>query len=172
MAKFCKNFISDSQEVVQQAPAPVEGLVMSIFGKYDINNSGFLEKKEVLRLLNDLLANKGQPPATYAEFNKFFMSHDDNGDGVLSKNEVARFVRKFLGHPPTAKDLVSEQVSKIWQQYDIDRSGYLSRMETLRFLNDYLASKNLPPATMAAFNRFFNEIDVNGDEVISRGEMA
>lgn len=25
---------------------------------------------------------------------------------------------------------------------------------------------------MAAFNRFFNEIDLNGDDVISRGEMA
>ena len=76
------------------------------------------------------------------EFNKFFLAHDDNGDGVLSRGEVSRFVRKFLGHPPTAKDLVSEQVGKIWLQYDIDRSGYLSRMETLRFLNDYLASKN------------------------------
>jgi hypothetical protein len=39
-------------------------------------------------------------------------------------------------------------------------------------LNDYLASKNLPPATMASFNRFFNEMDLNGDDVISRGEMA
>jgi Ca2+-binding EF-hand superfamily protein len=116
--------------------------VLSIFDKYDINNSGFLEKKEALRLLNDLLASKGQAPATYVEFNKFFVAHDDNADGVLSRGEVARFVRKFLGHPATAKDLVAEQVGKIWSQYDVDRSGYLSRMETLRFLNDYLASKN------------------------------
>lgn len=172
MAKFCKNFINDSQVATAVAPAPVDGIVMSLFDKYDTNNSGFLEKKEALRLLNDLLANKGQPPATYLEFNKFFSAHDDNGDGVLSRAEGGRFVRKFLGHPPTAKDLVAEQVGKIWLQYDTDRSGYLSRMETLRFLNDYLASKNLPPATMAAFNRFFNELDVNGDDVLSRGEMA
>ena len=172
MAKFCLNFIHDNQETVAQTPAPVEGLVMQIFDKYDFNNSGFLEKKEVMSLLNDLLANKGEPPATYIEFNKFFTTHDDNGDGVLSRSEVARFVRKFLGHPPTAKDIVCEQVSKIWLQYDLDRSGYLSRMETLRFLNDFLASRNQPPATKATFNRFFNEIDLNGDDVISRREMA
>jgi len=175
MAKFCQNFIQDTEEVTtfrDQSPAPVEGLVMSIFDKYDFNNSGFLEKKEVMALMNDLLANKGEPPATYIEFNKFFTSHDDNGDGVLSRSEVARFVRKFLGHPQTAKDIVCEQVSKIWQQYDLDRSGYLSRMETLRFLNDFLASRNQPPATKAVFNRYFNEIDVNGDGVISRREMA
>lgn len=142
MAKFCKNFINDQQEATPVAPAPIDGLVLSIFDKYDINNSGFLEKKEALRLLNDLLASKGQAPATYVEFNKFFVAHDDNADGVLSRGEVARFVRKFLGHPATAKDLVAEQVGKIWSQYDVDRSGYLSRMETLRFLNDYLASKN------------------------------
>lgn len=45
-------------------------------------------------------------------------------------------------------------------------------METLRFLNDFLASRNQPPATKATFNRFFNEIDINGDDVISRREMA
>jgi len=71
MAKFCKNFINDSQAATAVAPAPVDGIVMSLFDKYDTNNSGFLEKKEALRLLNDLLANKGQPPATYLELTSF-----------------------------------------------------------------------------------------------------
>jgi len=129
-----------------------------------------LEQKELLRLLNEILTNKGQPPATYSQFNKFFAEIDDNGDGVISRAEISRFVRKFLGLPPTEADLVADNINKIWFQYDTDRSGYLNRMETLRFLNDYLGSKNQPPATMASFNRFFNEIDINGDDVLSRPE--
>jgi hypothetical protein len=62
MAKFCKNFVEEGREITPatQAPAPVEGMVMRIFDKYDINNSGYLEKKEVLGLLNDLLTDKGE----------------------------------------------------------------------------------------------------------------
>jgi hypothetical protein len=63
MAKFCKNFVEEGKEItapVAHAPAPVEGMVMRIFDKYDINNSGYLEKKEVLGLLNDLLTDKGE----------------------------------------------------------------------------------------------------------------
>jgi Ca2+-binding EF-hand superfamily protein len=117
-------------------------MVVKIFDKYDMNRNGFLEKKEILMLLNEILAGKGQLPATSTQFNKFFAEIDDNGDGVISRPEISRFVRKFLGYPATEKDLVADNVNKIWYQYDIDRSGYLNRMETLRFLNDYLASKN------------------------------
>ena len=81
---------------------------MKIFDKYDTNKSGFLDKRKTLRLLNNLLANKGEQPATSKEFNHYFEAHDDNSDGVISRDEGARFVRKFLGQPPTDKDLVSE----------------------------------------------------------------
>ena len=45
-------------------------------------------------------------------------------------------------------------------------------METHRFLNDYLESKNLQPVTMVAFNKLFNELDVNRDDVLSRVKIA
>lgn len=168
MTKFVKNFLS--KPLTQQSN--IDSMVEKIFDKYDDNRNGFLEKKECLRLMNEILADKSQPPATYTQFNKFFAEIDDNGDGIISRSEISRFVRKFLGMAPTEKDLVADNINKIWYQYDTDRSGYLNRMETLRFLNDYLASKNQAPATMASFNRFFNEVDVNGDDVISRPEMA
>lgn len=59
MAKFVKNFINDSQEATPIAPAPIDGLVLSLFDKYDANNNGYLERKEALVMLNDLLNSKG-----------------------------------------------------------------------------------------------------------------
>ena len=76
-------------------------MVERIFDKYDANRNGFLEKKEVLRLMNEILSDKGHPPATFTQFNKFFAEIDDNGDGVISRSEISRFVRKFLGLAPT-----------------------------------------------------------------------
>ena len=45
-------------------------------------------------------------------------------------------------------------------------------METHRFLNDYLESKKLQPVTRVAFNKLFNELDVNKNDVLSRVEIA
>jgi Ca2+-binding EF-hand superfamily protein len=50
-------------------------------------------------MLNELLASKGQPNATFNQFKKFFNEMDVNGDGVISKQEIIRFVRLFLGMP-------------------------------------------------------------------------
>lgn len=97
---------------------------------------------------------------------------DLNKDGVLQKNEIIRFVRKFLGTPLSELDVIIDTVNSIWYKFDIDRSGYLSRAETLRFLNDYLTDIGKQKASLQIFNRYFNELDVNGDNVISREEMA
>jgi YesN/AraC family two-component response regulator len=97
MSKFVKHFLL--KPVSQQSN--IDSMVERIFDKYDSNRNGFLEKKEVLRLMNEILADKGQTPATFTQFNKFFAEIDDNGDGVISRKEISRFVRKFLGLQPT-----------------------------------------------------------------------
>lgn len=74
----------------------IHEMVQNIFNKYDNNRSGYLEKRETLRLIDDILAEKGQPPATVAQFNRFFAEFDINGDNVLSKGEMTRFAKKFL----------------------------------------------------------------------------
>ena len=51
-------------------------------------------------------------------------------------------------------------------------SGTLDRRETLRFVNDFLAQRAQPPATVPQFSRFFDKFDVNGDGVLSKAEMA
>ena len=71
-------------------------MVYKIFAKYDKDRSGFLEKQEVLKLLDEILISQGRPQTTQTQFNRFFAEFDDNGDGVISKNECYNFVNNFI----------------------------------------------------------------------------
>jgi len=62
---------------------------------------------------------------------------------------MAKFFKEFLKNPNLKeRDEIIETVNRIWFKYDIDRSGALDRRETLRFVNDFLASKNMPPSSL------------------------
>lgn len=92
---FVKNFLNfpiDEDEDVQI-------MVMQIFNKYDANRNGCLERRETLELLNEILANRGQLPATPQVFTRFFNEIDLNRDGVVSKVEMTQFVKNFLSKP-------------------------------------------------------------------------
>ena len=158
-------------------------MVQQVWFEYDVDRSGFLDKRETLRFLNDILAQEGRQQATLSMFNRFFAEFDLNGDGRISKGEMARFLRKFMGLDENPKllqntnrnqleDEVASKVHAIWYKYDTDRSGFLDRRETYRFLNDLLTAQGKPQASLKQFNIFFNEIDVNRDETISKNEMA
>jgi Ca2+-binding EF-hand superfamily protein len=68
-------------------------MVLKIFNKFDTNRSGYLDKRETLNLLNEILANKGQPPPTITMFNRFFNKIDLNQDGFISRNEMTGFIK-------------------------------------------------------------------------------
>jgi hypothetical protein len=44
----------------------------------------------------------------------------------------------------------------------------LSRKETLKFVNAFLAKKGKRPATYNLFNKYFNQIDENNDGKVSK----
>jgi Ca2+-binding EF-hand superfamily protein len=67
--------------------------------------------------------------------------------------------------------MIDEMIYNIFEKYDTDRSGSLSRKETLRLLNDILKSEGKKSASYSLFDRFFNEFDENGDGVLSEEEM-
>jgi len=95
----------------------INDMIQSIMHKYDINRSGFLEKREVLRLVDDILMEKNQPPATVAQFNRFFAEYDINNDGVLSKFELVSFVKKFLKNEDVLSvplNEITDVVNRIW----------------------------------------------------------
>lgn len=58
MAKFVRLFLKDDQDRM------IEDVVKNLFLKFDTNRSGFLEKRETLKLLDEILAQKGQPPTS------------------------------------------------------------------------------------------------------------
>lgn len=71
-------------------------LIDSIWGRYDTDNSGALDKLETLNFLNEFMQLKGKPTVTVDQFNIFFKKFDENGDGQIEKGEMANFVRRFI----------------------------------------------------------------------------
>ena len=67
-----------------------------IWGRYDKDGSGELDKLETLNFLNEFLAMKGKQNCTIDQFNIFFKKFDVNGDGMIEKSEMARFVRQYI----------------------------------------------------------------------------
>lgn len=63
-------------------------------------------------------------------------------------------------------------VMQIFNKYDANRNGCLERRESLELLNEILANRGQLPANQQQFNRFFNDIDLNNDGVISKFEMS
>lgn len=57
---FIKNFMNLPIENDED----IQIMVMNIFSKYDDNRNGYLERRETHGLLNELLASRGQPPAS------------------------------------------------------------------------------------------------------------
>ena len=145
-------------------------MALKVFNKYDKDGSGFLDKREALTMLDEILISHGKQKSTMSQFNRFFAEIDDNGDGVLSRNECTRFVRRFLGVGAPVTDPIETLVYKIFAKYDKDRNGYLDKPEVLKMLDEILINQGRPKTTMAQFNRFFAEFDDNGDNVISKNE--
>lgn len=90
----------------------IDEIALNIFNKYDKDKSGYLDKSETLKMLDDILINQGRPKTTISQFNRFFADYDKNGDGVISRKEVTAFVKKFLGVPED--DRIEQLVQKIF----------------------------------------------------------
>ena len=74
----------------------IHGLVNKIWSKYDIDNSGVLDKIEAANFLNEILMAQELGPPTMEQFNRFFSEFDINNDGVIQRSEMARFIKRFI----------------------------------------------------------------------------
>lgn len=84
---------------------------------------------------------------------------------------MAAFVKSFVDLPAKYDDVIGI-INDIWYEFDTDRSGQLSRKETLKFVNAFLGKKGKRPCTFIQFNKYFTAMDKNGDNQISKSEMA
>ena len=55
--------------------------INEIWKDFDTDRSGKLNRRETMKFMNAFLKSRGQLPATYAQFSKFFDKFDVNKDG-------------------------------------------------------------------------------------------
>jgi hypothetical protein len=88
MTRFVVKFMTPQytqEEIISET-------VQKLFVKYDVDRSGALNRRETLKLINDIYASEGRRPVTNTQFNKIFSEFDQNGDGLMSKKEMSKFV--------------------------------------------------------------------------------
>ena len=84
-------------------------------------------------------------------------AHSHNGGPVEHQAQV----------PERPKDLIDQ----IWDSYDRDHSGMLSKSEMLAFVKEYLHKAGEEKLSDKQFNAMFAGLDVNHDDQISKAEM-
>ena len=71
-------------------------IVQKAFDLYDADKSGFLEKDEIKKLLNDACSELGAPPITDQQLDEVIKTVDDNGDGKFSFEELYTVIGPIL----------------------------------------------------------------------------
>ena len=72
-------------------------VIDAIFMKYDTDNSGTLEDKEILNLITDAFKSLGRNKEIGSQqVNQFIMAIDKNGDGKIAKAELFEILKKFI----------------------------------------------------------------------------
>lgn len=80
-------------------------VVNNVWGKYDKDGSGTLDKAEAMKFVEDSLGQMtGEFKFTPADYDAFFKDLDKDGSGDVDKEEMFRFVRQVCGCP-TKEDL-------------------------------------------------------------------
>ena len=76
--------------------------VDEIWGQYDTDNSGSLDKEEtkkfVMETLKDMSSGDGgNGEVNDADFEQTFKEFDKDGNGTIEKDEMAAFIKKVAG---------------------------------------------------------------------------
>jgi len=151
-----------------------------IFKEYDKDGNGYIEAGELDSFLGDLFKLKEHPEdMSYEEFKAWLMREGDtvNKDGKIEKAELAHILPTRENFLLTFREKVPisiEDLLKIWQDYDSDRSGYLEKTELQLFCRDLLADK--PSLTKAdvdqEIEKIMTEFDIDQDGRLNIQEMA
>ena len=102
MADFIQNFLAPSLDDIIKKPYvfrvvdELDEIIENILKKYDTDRSGDLQKREALRLINDVLKQQGKLSVGPIRFNQIFRKFDLNKDETLSVSELSNFVREFM----------------------------------------------------------------------------
>lgn len=73
----------------------IQGIVESMWGKYDDDNSGQLGKDETRKFVQEILGPGNE--LTDEDFNEVFVKFDKDRSGTVEKQEMAMFIKGILG---------------------------------------------------------------------------
>lgn len=114
-------------------PAHVRVTVGELFGKYDVNQNGQLERGEIKTALHDIYSKLGLTnEVTEGDVDNFINDYDSNKDGKLSwadfvnmyaLNFYKNYERQNLPHE------ISVPIDEIFKRYDHDNNGTLDLKE-------------------------------------------
>ena len=68
--------------------------------------------------------------------------------------------------------LVNQSVTRIWEDYDTSKDGYLTLAESRDFIRDSFGNTNTRVFSENDIDALFSRIDSDGDGKINKGEMA
>jgi Ca2+-binding EF-hand superfamily protein len=77
----------------------LKSCINEIWGEYDTDNSGVLEKPETKIFVTDILGSLGINGGMFSDhdFETCFNETDEDGNGVISKSEMRQFVKNVAG---------------------------------------------------------------------------
>uniref|UniRef100_S4RD33 Secretagogin n=1 Tax=Petromyzon marinus TaxID=7757 RepID=S4RD33_PETMA len=123
--------------------------LLEVWQKFDADDNGYIEGKELdeffKHLLKQLAAKECVSDEKVETVRRNLMSiYDESADGRLHLSEVANMLlaedESFLLIFKRASSLDnSVEFIKIWHQYDLDSSGFISASELKNFLKDLLS---------------------------------
>merc|ERR1712066_500082 len=85
------------KKLTMPSKAELETIVKKAFELYDADKSGFLEREEIKKLLNDACSELGAPQITDAQLDEVIKSVDENGDNKFSFEELYSVIGPILG---------------------------------------------------------------------------
>jgi hypothetical protein len=77
----------------------LKSCIDEIWGEYDTDGSGVLEKPETRIFVNDILESLGVVQGSFSnnDFETCFRETDTDGNGVISKSEMRFFIKNVAG---------------------------------------------------------------------------
>ena len=73
----------------------MEQQIATIFGTYDTNNDGILDKAESQKLFTEYIQKDEKLKSKVADFETFFKDIDTDGDSMISKEELTAYLDKL-----------------------------------------------------------------------------
>ena len=74
----------------------INEIIDMAFMAYDVDDSGFLERSEIRRLIDDMCKEFGAPIMTDEQLDDVIFQIDENNDGKFSIDELVSIIKPIL----------------------------------------------------------------------------